>query len=360
MRLNSSAPLWQDRRSVDVLGTGSALPGKEIPTSELLERMYTHFGVDVRRQGAALADRLGIHSRHVCRDFVQRHETPRSGDTNAELAARAVLAALGDAGVTPSDLDYLIAHTTTPGRLLPPNVAQIADLIGYRGPFVELRQACTGFANALVMAFGLLHAPNCGPVAIVGSETGSVFFDPRRAAEDSGQLVNLVQMGDAAGACILAPGWGNVSSRISNVYYGHVGCGRAAGFSMTAGGSDLAPTREGIPEFEHDYRSVVENGAALFVEGLRAAERTGIDPRAVDFFIPHQVNGRMAKHLATHLEVDESRIFVNADRVGNAGSAAIWLALADLRARLCTGDTVCVLGAEATKYMFGGFLYVHV
>jgi 3-oxoacyl-[acyl-carrier-protein] synthase-3 len=360
MRASPSVPLWQDKRSVDLLGAGSALPGKEIPTEELLERIYTRFGADVRRQGAALAERLGIRSRYVCRDFVRRHEAPRSGDTNAELAARAVRTALNDAGITPGDLDYLIAHTTTPGRLLPPNAAQVADLIGYRGPFVELRQACTGFANALVMAFGLVHTTDCGPIAIVGSETGSVFFDPRRAAEDSGQLVNLVQMGDAAGACVLAPTGRSVASRISSLYYGHLGYGRTPGFSMSVGGSDLAPRREVIPEFEHDYGRVGEDGAALFVEGLAAAESTGIDPRAVDFFIPHQVNGRMAKHLATHLELDESRVFVNADRVGNTGSAAIWLALAELRTRLRNGNSVCVLGAEATKYMFGGFLYSHV
>jgi hypothetical protein len=34
--------------------------------------------------------------------------------------------------------------------------------------FAELRPACTGFANALVFAVGLLHTPGCGPVAIVG------------------------------------------------------------------------------------------------------------------------------------------------------------------------------------------------
>ena len=48
----------------------------------------------------------------------------------------------------------------------------------FHGPHMELRQACTGFANALVIAQGLLATPGCGPVAIVGSETGSVHLDP--------------------------------------------------------------------------------------------------------------------------------------------------------------------------------------
>ena len=47
------------------------------------------------------------------------------------------------------------------------------------------------------------------------------------------------------------------------------------------------------------------------------------------------------------------------DRLGNTGSAAIWLALAQLRPTLKSGQTVLALGAEATDFMFGGFRYCH-
>ena len=356
----SAAPVWQDNRSIGVLGMGTALPGSPVDTGELLERIRKRFGIDIERQGAALAERLGIRNRHFCRDFISPLESPRACDTNAELAARAVRAALDQAGLEPNDLVYLIAHTTTPGSLLPPNVSQVAELLGYRGPYAEFRQACTGFANALVMGSGLLHTASCGPIAIVGSETGSVFFDPRRLTHDSGQLVNLLQMGDGAGACVLAPlASVTAASRISNLFHGNLGLQHAPAFALRAGGSDRIPVADAVVEFEHDYRSASEHGAELFVAAFSAARRTGIDPRIIDFFIPHQANGRIARHLAAHLDLRERQIFVNADRVGNTGSAAIWLALADLRGRMRGGDSVCVLGAEATKYMFGGFMYVH-
>jgi 3-oxoacyl-[acyl-carrier-protein] synthase-3 len=67
----------------------------------------------------------------------------------------------------------------------------------------------------------------------------------------------------------------------------------------------------------------------------------------------------MAKLLGPFLGVEPRRIFVNAGRLGNTGSAAIWLAFAELRSSLEPGATVLALGAEATKYMFGGFHYVH-
>jgi 3-oxoacyl-[acyl-carrier-protein] synthase-3 len=359
VRVEMAHRSWQDARSVSLLGMGTALPGEPISTARLLERLHTRFEIDVRRQGAALAARLGIRTRHICRDLALRHEAPREGDSNAELSARALQAALNESGVRPNDLSYLIAHTTTPGRLLPANIAQVADLIGYRGPFAELRQACTGFANALVFAMGLLHTPNCGPVAIVGSETGSVFFDPHRAAEDSGQLVNLIQMGDGAAACVLAAQGSTSAAQVSRVFHGYSGWGLEPGFSLTSGGSDFPPTPGCIPEFAHDHASVAQHGAGLFMDGLVAARQLGIDRSAVNYFIPHQANGHMARLLAAQIELDETRIFVNADRIGNTGSAAVWLALAELRTSLQAGDSVCVLGAEATKYSFGGFQYVH-
>ncbi len=359
MRPERAQRIWRDVRSVSLLGMGTALPGEPVTTAQLLERLHTRFEVDVRRQGMAIAARLGIHTRHICRDLALRREAPRAGDSNAELSARALRAALEESGIGPNDLSYLIAHTATPGRLLPANIARVADLIDYRGPFVELRQACTGFANALVFAMGLLHAPGGGPVAIVGSETGSVFFDPHRAAEDSGQLINLIQMGDGAAACVLTSEVTAAAAQVSRVFHGYSGWGLEPGFSMTSGGSDFVPMAGSIPEFQHDYSSVAEHGAGLFMDGLVAARQLGIDRSTVNYFIPHQANGHMARLLAARVELDETRIFVNARRVGNTGSAAVWLALAELRTRLQSGDSVCVLGAEATKYLFGGFQYVH-
>lgn len=359
MRKRKAAPSWRDDRSVGLVATGIALPGDPVTTHELLELLHTRFGIDMRRQGRALAARLGIHTRHFCRDFAQPLESPRSFDSNAQLAARAVSAALEEAGMEAADLDYLIAHTATPGRPLPPNVAQVVELLGYQGPYVELRQACTGFANALVMAFGLLHRSGCGPVAIVGSEAGSVFFNPLRVVEDSGQFVNFLQMGDAAAACILAPPEITGAAQLRKLYFGHDGNGSAAAFAMRGGGSDDVEDELDFIEFEHDYRSVSQHGPALFRRASEAAVSAGIDVRSARYVIPHQASASIATLLATHLGTCASRIFINADRVGNTGSAAIWLALSQLRSQLERGESVCVLGAEATKYMYGGFEYIH-
>jgi 3-oxoacyl-[acyl-carrier-protein] synthase-3 len=126
---------------------------------------------------------------------------------------------------------------------------------------------------------------------------------------------------------------------------------------MRGGGSDR-PIREGRLTFEHDYAAIAASGLRLFKAGLAAAACAGADLGSVDHVIPHQVSGRIGEQLARHLGADPRLFFVHADRVGNTGSAAIWLALNALRRTgLAAGARVLALGAEATKHMYGGFLY---
>lgn len=337
-----------------VLGTGSALPGEPISTERLLQHIATQFGVDVRRSGARVARLLGIATRHISRALLERFEGTRSGYTNAELCAQALRCALSRAGAKVSDLHYLIAHTATPGQLVPPNVAQVARLLSYTGPYLEIRQACTGFANALVLANGLVQQQS-GLVAIVGSETGSVYFDPMTVNRHKGQLVNLVQMGDGAAAVILGCAR-PTDSQITHLFYGCSSQQRPAGFQLAGGGSDAPKTC--LPQFEHDFQIVRRYGPGLFEQGVAAASALGIEPREMDYVIPHQANGHIGAITARHLGLLPSRVFVNADRLGNTGSAAIWLAFDELQACLRGGETVLALGAEATAYMFGGFRYV--
>lgn len=359
MTFKNPVPCWRDSRSLKVLGMGTALPGPPVSTAELLERIESRFHIPVTRRGTAFAGRLGIETRYICRDFMASHETPRSGHANPDLAANALRSALAEAGLAINDLAYLIGHTTSPASLVPPNAAFIADRLGFTGPYMKLRQACTGFANALIIAQGLLAVPDARPIAIVGSETGSVYFDPQRAGTDATQLVNLVQMGDGAAAIILGPDKATPGAHIANNFFGQIGVGRSPGFTLATGGSDMPFVEGGALEFTHDCAGVRTHGAELFDRGAAVAEELGVNLHAVDYVIPHQANGNMAKLLGAHFAIEPRHVFVNADHVGNTGSAAIWLALAELRGALVPGAQVLALGAEATKYMFGGFSYTH-
>ena len=209
-----------------------------------------------------------------------------------------------------------------------------------------------------MVARALLAQPGCGPVAIVGSETGSVHFDPLSATEDTGQLINLVMMGDGAAAVVLGPGEPR-SGALSHVYLGQVGGGRKPGLSIPAGGSDRPWPEDGLVNFAHDFEHVRTTGPELFLRGAEALAGLGSDVHTADRVLPHQASGRIGEQFEQFVGLPRERVFVNADRLGNTGSAAIWLAFAELRERMSPGETLAVLGAEATKHLFGGFAYVH-
>lgn len=343
-----------------VLGTASALPGPAISTAELLTKIETRFGMHSSRIGRRIARSLGINTRHLARDLKERIEAPRAGCRNPELAAQATAAAMRQGGIETKQLGYLLAHTTTPARLLPPNAAEVAQLLNFSAPFAEFRQACTGFANALQFAAGMLNCKTDPPVAIVGSETGSVFFDPLALNNDPSQWVNMLQMGDGAGAIVLGPDDGQAGNYIETIFFGHIGLGHAPGFELMAGGSDQAGGFE-IATFRHDYKAIEAYGPKLFDAGLTAVSKAGIDLDTIDYILPHQANGRMAEWLAPRLGIVPERIVGNGASVGNLGSAAIWVALDTLRrsGTLQAHQRVLVLGAEATQYSYGGFVYVH-
>ncbi len=345
---------WRDTRSMAVLGTGHILPGPAITTEQLLDLCLSDKAHGAtRRRAAAMARQLNVKHRHIVRSLVTRFETPRAGMSNPELAAAAVQIALRQAGASVADVAYLIGHTATPATPIPSNIAWVADNLGYSGPMAEFRQACTGFANALIFAQGL--ALTSGVIVIVGSETGSVFFDTARMFEDEGQLLNFIQMGDSAGAIVLRPYDGHGAHIVSS-YFGSSGQHRAPGFSMTSGGSNNSYVN-GAMEFAHDFDSVRDHGLKLFEHGLAAC---GVDAQDCRWIIPHQANGRMDIVLAPMLGIERDHIFNVGKDIGNTGSAAIWTAFSMLRdTGLDADDAVLVLGAEATKYFYGGFHYVH-
>lgn len=347
---------------VKLLGSGSALPGKLIDNEHLLAALEKLCGKSVARKAAIISRRLGVRSRHCARDLAVRVSTPEP--TAPKLCVQALNRAMIESNsdeVNPcKEISYLIGHTTSPHTLLPPNIAWVAEELNHSGPYMELRQACTGFANALQISIPMLaDGSSMQSIAIVGSEVGSIYFDISNEFVDLEQLVNFVQMGDGAGAVLLGQDDGGEESIISDAYMGHIGNDKAPGFYMEGGGSGDVNCQAGLPVFKHNVTDVREQGAALFMQGVEAVLGRGYTLKDFDYILPHQVNGHLGRLISERLSVPKSRIIVDADKLGNLGSAAIWVSLDRLRqsGKLKKGDKVLILGAEATKYLYGGFVF---
>lgn len=350
-----TAPPRMISARLGVLGTGVALPGPPVSNDDMVRFMALGAGAHRSRFVGKIADQLGVQQRFLARDRLATREVPRAGDTNPELCARAVRAALDQAGLEVGDVDLLIGHTTSPHTLLPPNVSWVADELGYPGHYLELRQACTGFANALMIASSMLTSGAATRVCVVGSETGSVLFDPEESRSDRGQLVNAAQMGDGAGAVVLSRH--ESGPYLTHVYFGSLGLGKPSAFSLLTGGSGK-PT--GPLGFVNDYNLARAEGIDLFRAGFAALKSAGLDEPQVTRYLTHQANGRMGEVLAPVLGIPEKKFHICATDYGNTGSASTWIGLHSVREQhlLRPGEVLGVLGAEATKFLYGGFAYV--
>jgi len=348
--------------SLTVSGTGICLPGDPLSTEEV-QRKLRLLGVpqtEITRT-ARLAMAMGVNSRYFCRSLDSCREIPTTGQSNPELSASALRSAADAANLPSQDLDYLITHTATPHTLIPPSASWLAKFVGYDGPFAELRQACTGFANALQLAAGLCQEADAS-VGIVGSETGSVFFDPSMLGDDEIQTVNLAQMGDGAGAIVVRAAT-NGSSTIENMFYGSSPKNRKPGMSLRFGGSSqpFSEDSSSILTFDQDFAYIQDQGLELFDLAVDAATAAGVSLSEMEWVVVHQANGRMAEILGPRFGIPQDRFFTTGDTVGNTGSASIWITFHLLResGKLNRGDRVLVLGAEATCFLYGGFLYRH-
>ncbi len=337
-----------------VHGTGSALPGPAVDNDSLLAALERHVGARHARTAKKITRRLGIDSRHLSRDL----DVPLSGTVAGADAPSLCQSALEAAGC--EAMNFLIGHTATPHTHLPSNTAWVAERLRYPGPYTELRQACTGFAAALASAAAMIAEDDSDVVGIVGSETGSPFFDISTEFLDLDQLINYVQMGDGAGAIVLGRDTGS-GSRIVDAFYGQIGIDRSPGIGISGGGSASPECPKGLPYFFHDSRAVRRHGESLILAGIEAIRSRGYTLDDFDWILPHQANGHIDALFRERFPAYRGGVFVTASRLGNLGSAAIWVGLDELRrsGRLQAGQKALILGAEASKYLYGGFVYEH-
>lgn len=340
---------------LNLLAISAVLPPKCVNNQQLFNALENLCGKLAKRKARIIAKRLGVNQRHLVRDLTQ----PLSAcyPSSIDMSSDALSKALFQAKVSVSDLGYLLSHTCTPHTQVPPNAAWVADKLGLTSPYLELRQACTGFANALQIASAFSRS-DPRPLAIVGCETGSVYFDINKDFISTSQMVNYMQMGDGCGAAIVQTAT-SPNQRLSDIYIGQIGHNKQPGFYLDGGSSTVGTAK--MARFHHNTEAVKANGEQLFELGLNAILSRGYQLNDFRFILPHQANGHIDTMMAKKLGISPARIINDAKVLGNLGSAAIWVSLARLvnSGQLTSGDRVLVLGAEATKYLYGGFVYTH-
>lgn len=315
-----------------ILGTGSVLPGRAVPTEEVSALAYPD------RNPAELIERTGIRTRWWA----------DPGTTHASLAAEAMRLALADAGLAAGDLVRLIQLNCTGGdTLLPATANAVGDALDLHGSCdcIDLNNACTGFLSALDLAARSV-ATGLHPVGIVVSELWSRHLDvadPR----------SFVIFGDAAAAIVVGPGGPDEGLRSSWLRND----GRLRG-SVTLAHSGLTGKREIVHFGVSNQQIGREATDAVLTSARTALSLAELTMDDIDWVLPHQPNGRMLDVLARELGIPEGKQLRVVDEIGSVGAASIPVSLDRLwrSGRVRPGQRVLMV-AVGSGISYGALVY---
>lgn len=294
--------------------------------------------------------------------IIQRRYATRYEETTTTMAFEASKIAIERAGISISDIDFIIFATLSPDYYFPGcgvllqrmlNIPEIGAL--------DIRNQCSGFVYGLSIADQFIKSGMYKTILLVGAETHSYALDftPR------GRNVSVI-FGDGSGAVVLQAtekeGQGILSTHL------HSDGSHAETLSMPNPGfhggrfwKDKKPSdtteRYGdvflpkdVTEKEDIYPFM--DGPAVFKKAViklpevikEALDKNNLTPGDIDILIPHQANLRIAQHVQNSLGLRDDQVYNNIQQYGNTTAASVPIALCEAweKGKVKEGDLVCL------------------
>jgi 3-oxoacyl-[acyl-carrier-protein] synthase-3 len=307
-----------------------------------------------------IRQRTGITTRHYAPDGVGA----------AELAEHASRAALADAGLVPTDIDYVLFNTMTPDHIFPGSGPLLGARLGLSGvPALDLRAQCAAMIFSLQVAEGLFASGAATRILLASAENHGAFMpwtdwdvlegkSDHKPSEEAWDRANrhrglAIIFGDGAGALVLEKDPSGRAGLLSTDIHSAgelndellipIGFRRRPYVSHQDVEQDrMVPRMNGREVFRHAVSKLPATVRA-------ACEKAGVALDDVDWFIGHQANERINALVRERLDVPTERMPSNIARYGNTSSATIPILLDEMRrdGRLQPGQLLCLFALGA-------------
>lgn len=246
-------------------------------------------------------------------------------ETAIDLGERAAKNAIKKAGMTPDDIDLIIAASTAPIEVYSMG-CQIHKRLGISKPVpaFDVAAACTGLIYGLSIAKGMIASGMYKNILIVATDNNSKLLD----WTDRG---TSILFGDGAGALVVTQAEDGEDDIIaidikSDGNYDHL-------ISLPFDGKNcpLVEQAEVKPSLiKMNGRGVYAFVAKIlpkYVEDL--LKNSGLTSEDIDYMIPHQANIRIIQAVQERLGLPEDKVVTNIKYYGNTSAASIPIALAE-------------------------------
>ena len=310
-----------------VAGVGHYLPERIVPNSEFEKSLDT--------SDEWIKSRSGIERRHFAAE----------GENTSDMATKAALHALSNAGLTADDIDAIVLATSTADLTFPSAATMVQSKLGMTKGFAfDVQAVCAGFVFALTNANALIVSGQAKRVLVIGSETFSRIMDWSDRS-------TCVLFGDGAGALILEAQEGTGDNTDRGILSTDLNSdGRYRDILYVDGGVSERSTGYLRMQGKEVFRHAVEKLAQTTQTTLDAA---GVTAEDIDWVVPHQANIRIINGISKKMGVPIERVVITVQDHGNTSAASIPLAMsvASQQGKLKKGDLV------ATEAIGGGLAW---
>lgn len=270
------------------------------------------------------------------------------------MASRAAGNALEHRGLSPDEIDLIIAATVTPDMMMPGMAVSVQKQLKATNCWgFDVNAGCAGFVCALVTAAQFIESGRHRRVLVIGADKMSTVINYK-------DRNTCILFGDGAGAVLLEP----ASTHDQGILdFGMYMDGSGDKFLCIPGGGSLNPAshetvdrrlhfiyQEGKTVFKHAIACLSKSAAQLL-------GKNGLNPNNVNLFIPHQANARIINAVAEKLGFDSDKVMMNIDRYGNTTAATIPLAMSEAyqEGKMKSGDLI-LLSAFGAGFIWGNVL----
>lgn len=318
-------------RNVKIIGTGSYTPEK-VMTNKDIEKF-------VKTNDEWIYKNLGIKERRIA----------ATNQATSDLASKAGLRAIEDAGLSVNDVDLIIVATATPDRLAPSTAAIVQDkLKAYNAVAFDISAVCSGFLYAMSVATQFIAAGVYDNVLIIGADTFSKITDWKRR--------DCVFFGDGAGAAVVSSGNVNEGFQAFRLYSD----GRGKwNFTIPGGGSEHPASKATIEEGQHFFemngRAVYETATKVLPKAInKVLEDTGLSVSDIDYMIPHQPSIRILEKTSELIGLPWEKVMTNMEFYANTSGGTIPILLDETNKKglLKKGDTI-LFAAVGSGWTYG-------
>lgn len=312
--------------SARIIGTGSYAP-EGVVTNDYLSTI-----VDTSDEW--ISSKTGIKERRISK-----------GEGTADMAIKAAIAALENAGIKAEEIDLIVCGTCSPDKFLPSTACEVQAAIGaVNATCFDLSAACSGFIYGLQTARAYIESGISQTVLVIGAETLSKIMD-------WSDRTTCVLFGDGAGAAIVKKD--NTDNGLISMITGSDGTGGPALWCHARDMNNLFVKNEITTGYvKMDGHAVYKFAVTVVPENIaQLLEKNQLEVEDIKYFLLHQANKRIIESISKRLHIGMEKLPMNLDRYGNTSAASIAIMLDEVNrnGQLEPGDNIIISG-------FGGGL----